>query len=251
MTTSIPANASSPANISPVGPPPAITTACSVIAIMVSTRRSLAASPLPRATLRMAAKVHARRGGRAERSPPRQRRATKRRGAAQLRQPNIGEREPAGSPRLLVSPLPRSQFASCGRVNEEVDAEDQDPQGEQDLHPGERLDGEEKHDPDDSSEQCEPSREDAEPAPDRCGHDCEGAGHAHRVDREHLVRGVSTESPDFRRDRRGAIRFGLEQSAGERCRDEEHRDEQQSRAEEHGWRRTGPRPRRSDRALHR
>src|SRR5436190_177530 len=31
MTTSIPANASSPANISPVGPPPAITTACSVI----------------------------------------------------------------------------------------------------------------------------------------------------------------------------------------------------------------------------
>src|SRR5450755_3682652 len=32
MTTSIPANASSPANISPVGPPPAITTARSVIA---------------------------------------------------------------------------------------------------------------------------------------------------------------------------------------------------------------------------
>src|SRR5919197_2434059 len=31
MTTSIPANASSPANISPVGPPPAITTACLVI----------------------------------------------------------------------------------------------------------------------------------------------------------------------------------------------------------------------------
>ncbi|HVM06440.1 MAG TPA: hypothetical protein VM242_14835 [Acidimicrobiales bacterium] len=28
MTTSIPANASSHANISPVGPPPAITTAC-------------------------------------------------------------------------------------------------------------------------------------------------------------------------------------------------------------------------------
>ena len=34
MTTSIPANASSPANISPVGPPPAITTACSVIATL-------------------------------------------------------------------------------------------------------------------------------------------------------------------------------------------------------------------------
>ena len=32
MTTSIPARASSPASISPVGPPPAITTACSVIA---------------------------------------------------------------------------------------------------------------------------------------------------------------------------------------------------------------------------
>jgi hypothetical protein len=29
---SIPANASSPANISPVGPPPAITTACSFMA---------------------------------------------------------------------------------------------------------------------------------------------------------------------------------------------------------------------------
>jgi hypothetical protein len=32
MTTSIPANTSSPADMSPVGPPPAITTACSVIA---------------------------------------------------------------------------------------------------------------------------------------------------------------------------------------------------------------------------
>src|SRR4051794_30504401 len=32
MATSTPANANSPANISPVGPPPAITTACSVIA---------------------------------------------------------------------------------------------------------------------------------------------------------------------------------------------------------------------------
>ena len=31
MATSTPANANSPANISPVGPPPAITTACSVI----------------------------------------------------------------------------------------------------------------------------------------------------------------------------------------------------------------------------
>src|SRR6185295_12534566 len=34
MTTSTPANANSPANISPVGPPPAITTACSVIATL-------------------------------------------------------------------------------------------------------------------------------------------------------------------------------------------------------------------------
>ena len=35
MATSTPANASSPASISPVGPPPAITTACSVIATPV------------------------------------------------------------------------------------------------------------------------------------------------------------------------------------------------------------------------
>src|SRR5438477_2651861 len=34
MATSMPANANSPANISPVGPPPAITTACSVIATL-------------------------------------------------------------------------------------------------------------------------------------------------------------------------------------------------------------------------
>src|SRR5829696_8244302 len=34
MATSTPANANSPANISPVGPPPAITTACSVIAAL-------------------------------------------------------------------------------------------------------------------------------------------------------------------------------------------------------------------------
>src|SRR5262245_52191500 len=36
MATSIPASASSPASISPVGPPPAITTACSVIAARAS-----------------------------------------------------------------------------------------------------------------------------------------------------------------------------------------------------------------------
>src|SRR5206468_1077846 len=36
IATSTPANASSPANISPVGPPPAITTACSVIATLRS-----------------------------------------------------------------------------------------------------------------------------------------------------------------------------------------------------------------------
>src|SRR5918992_4351061 len=34
IATSTPANANSPANISPVGPPPAITTACSVIATL-------------------------------------------------------------------------------------------------------------------------------------------------------------------------------------------------------------------------
>src|SRR6185503_14577835 len=38
MTTSTPANASSPANIRPVGPPPAITTACSVMATMITCR---------------------------------------------------------------------------------------------------------------------------------------------------------------------------------------------------------------------
>jgi hypothetical protein len=36
MATSTPANASSPASISPVGPPPAITTAWLVIATVVS-----------------------------------------------------------------------------------------------------------------------------------------------------------------------------------------------------------------------
>src|SRR5918993_5432051 len=41
MATSTPANANSPANISPVGPPPAITTACSVIATLrPASRRS-------------------------------------------------------------------------------------------------------------------------------------------------------------------------------------------------------------------
>ena len=53
MTTSIPANASSPANISPVGPPPAITTACSVVipaprcpGVLDSALRSLRRTPL-------------------------------------------------------------------------------------------------------------------------------------------------------------------------------------------------------------
>jgi hypothetical protein len=39
MATSTPANANSPANISPVGPPPAITTACSVIVTLRSASR--------------------------------------------------------------------------------------------------------------------------------------------------------------------------------------------------------------------
>src|SRR5713226_10226038 len=39
MATSTPASANSPANISPVGPPPAITTACSVIATLRSASR--------------------------------------------------------------------------------------------------------------------------------------------------------------------------------------------------------------------
>src|SRR5215211_3725151 len=49
MATSTPANASSPANISPVGPPPAITTACSVIATpRPASRRSPPARHNPR-----------------------------------------------------------------------------------------------------------------------------------------------------------------------------------------------------------
>ena len=71
-TTSMPANASSAANISPVGPPPATTTACSVMHLswldgagrdrhsgraMVSTNQSFAASPLPRAMLDTAGRV--------------------------------------------------------------------------------------------------------------------------------------------------------------------------------------------------
>ena len=48
IATSTPANASSPANISPVGPPPAITTACSVIATLRSaSRRSRPAHHIP------------------------------------------------------------------------------------------------------------------------------------------------------------------------------------------------------------
>src|SRR5829696_3954205 len=41
MATSTPANANSPASISPVGPPPAITTACSVVAALRPTSRRL------------------------------------------------------------------------------------------------------------------------------------------------------------------------------------------------------------------
>src|SRR6266404_6243806 len=53
MATSTPANANSPANISPVGPPPAITTACSVIGTFQSApaarRRGRAAPHSPAA----------------------------------------------------------------------------------------------------------------------------------------------------------------------------------------------------------
>src|SRR5450759_3535440 len=65
IATSTPANASSPANVSPVGPPPAITTACSVIPHphfrrfwsrleILQHDPGLAASPLVRYTLRTA-----------------------------------------------------------------------------------------------------------------------------------------------------------------------------------------------------
>src|SRR5258706_6412760 len=52
MTTSTAANASSPANISPVGPPPAITTACSVIAAPRRTSHPTATARSRRATAR-------------------------------------------------------------------------------------------------------------------------------------------------------------------------------------------------------
>src|SRR6266513_2518308 len=45
MATSTPANANSPATISPVGPPPATTTACSAIRSAVRRRRLLALLP--------------------------------------------------------------------------------------------------------------------------------------------------------------------------------------------------------------
>ena len=49
MATSTPAYASSPANISPVGPPPAITTACSVIATLrLASHRSPPTHHIPR-----------------------------------------------------------------------------------------------------------------------------------------------------------------------------------------------------------
>ncbi len=65
MATSTPANANSPANISPVGPPPAITTACSVIVpptsvgscfqrTMMGHDAVLAASPPPLDILKVA-----------------------------------------------------------------------------------------------------------------------------------------------------------------------------------------------------
>jgi hypothetical protein len=59
MTTSTPANANSPANISPVGPPPTITTACSVIATLRQSRRRR--TTRPRAT-RTSTTTHASRG---------------------------------------------------------------------------------------------------------------------------------------------------------------------------------------------
>jgi hypothetical protein len=58
IATSTPANASSPANISPVGPPPAITTARSLItACIVSTSEVLAGSPPARVILLLAGDV--------------------------------------------------------------------------------------------------------------------------------------------------------------------------------------------------
>jgi hypothetical protein len=55
MATSTPANVNSPANIVPVGPPPAITTACSIIATpRPSSRQSRPTHPIPRAPRRRA-----------------------------------------------------------------------------------------------------------------------------------------------------------------------------------------------------
>src|SRR6059058_6145124 len=59
MTTSTPANASSPANISPVGPPPAITTACSVIAAPRRTPHRTGTATSRRATARLTWRVPA------------------------------------------------------------------------------------------------------------------------------------------------------------------------------------------------
>jgi hypothetical protein len=69
---------------------------------MVSTFGSLAASPLPRAMLLMAAKVHTRRCGQADRSLPRQRRVTKRRRRCPER--SIGTRNVKPEPLVPRSP---------------------------------------------------------------------------------------------------------------------------------------------------
>ena len=52
--------------------------------------------------------------------------------------------------------------AACRRVDEEMDAQDQDPHREQDHDPREAFDGEEEHDRHHPSEHGEPSWEDAE-----------------------------------------------------------------------------------------
>src|SRR5215216_6813908 len=97
MATSTPANANSPANISPVGPPPAITTACSVIATpRPASRRPPPARHIPRLprrpcrTARRPAPAARRHGPAAPRSPA-------------ARTPAPPRRVPATAPRVPPS----------------------------------------------------------------------------------------------------------------------------------------------------
>src|SRR5271166_6520236 len=146
---------------------------------------------------------------------------------------------PDGSPRPVRSWLcADGRPGSAGRLPQscpqDVDAEQQDPRGEQQLHPGSQAHADQQDDGDGESEHPDPSRNHL--CPERNGSRAHGEhrGHPHRIHVQQEPGDLAADRQRIRAEscRRSGRRL-RDQPAGKGASDEQQGHEQQAAAEEH------------------